>query len=79
MTQDAKNAESRSPPISSTAEIAVDGALTHVDQENGEVKPKEWTFRYWPWYKPPPEGWEIVDELEDCHHGAHAVLLRQKG
>lgn len=36
------------------------------------------TYRYWPRDKPIPDGWEHVPgALEGCHHGRHAILLRE--
>ena len=35
-------------------------------------------YRYHKLGKPIPEGWEIAHNLQDCHHGRHAVLIRKK-
>lgn len=34
-------------------------------------------LRYWPKHLPIPQGWEIVDSFDGCHHGEHAVLIRK--
>jgi hypothetical protein len=36
----------------------------------------EW-FRFWPKKKPIPEGWEVTDDFEGCHHYEHAVIIRK--
>lgn len=38
---------------------------------------QETVVQYWPKGKPLPEGWELVNSLEDCHHGVYSVLIRQ--
>ena len=76
---DAKNVEAackaRAPTAATDARMPRDTAGAEVPAE----PVTEWLFKYWPWYKAPPNGWEIVDDMHDCHHGAHAVLLRKKG
>jgi uncharacterized protein YbdZ (MbtH family) len=36
------------------------------------------TYRFWPKNDPIPEGWVMVDDLKDCHHGRYSVLIMQK-
>ncbi len=31
--------------------------------------------RYWSKYKPIPEGWKLLRELADCHHGEWSVII----
>ena len=38
---------------------------------------KEHELQYWPKDKPIPEGWKLVDDFADIHHGAHAVLIEK--
>lgn len=34
-------------------------------------------FRYWRKNVPIPEGWELADSFDGCHHGHHAILIRK--
>jgi hypothetical protein len=61
---------------------ADDSAVTDVRQglepdASGKSEEAGVTLRYWPWWKKPPDGWEIVDDMANCHHGEHAVILRE--
>lgn len=35
--------------------------------------------KYHPSTEPIPEGWELIHDLQDCHHGQYAVLIRYVG
>ena len=61
-------------PVSTT----ISNVATVCVQEGSGIGSEQSTeFCYWPWYKKPPDGWVIEDDFADCHHGAHAVLLRK--
>ena len=39
----------------------------------------EGTFQFIPHHRRPEyeaKGWTVSDDLADCHHGAHSVLMR---
>ncbi len=38
---------------------------------------QETVVQYWPKGMAIPEGWELVNSLESCHHGVYSVLIRQ--
>lgn len=35
-------------------------------------------YQYLPHGKPIPEGWELANNLQNTHHGHHAVLIKKK-
>lgn len=42
-------------------------------QANGSIR----EFKYLPHGKPVPKGWKLANNLSDCHHGEHAVLIEK--
>ncbi len=34
-------------------------------------------FKYHKKDQPIPEGWELAHDLQDCHHGRHAIIIKQ--
>ena len=37
----------------------------------------EEVLRYWHKSRPIPAGWELADDLANCHHGEHAIIIRE--
>ncbi len=35
----------------------------------------EFEVRFWPTFKPIPDGWVRHDGLDDTHHGTHATII----
>ena len=51
-----------------------------TDMLKGPSKPCEHgdeILRYWHKARPIPDGWEVADDMADCHHGEYAIILRQ--
>ena len=38
---------------------------------------REYMLQYWPKDDPIPEGWILVDDFADCHHGHRAILIEK--